>query len=598
MNIFVILIMGIMFGTYQYFTTQRSSDSVLNKDELRLQAELSCMKQYHDFASTQIELVNPPMEDDGTTQTLELSLKGETSSTEDDEAESNDPSKVSYACTGHENVAVYKYCINDAGAKIPCNDQNVKEHCVSTTKYKIFEQQETYLTSQIFKSGISIAKEKSDGEKQVEGKHVVFLGMSPEKTNPTDTISPIALITCIDSEEIAKKNKALSAKCPEGKFPVIDSFGNYEVDIDGNPMCSELPTLSSCTAHEVKSEKPTGQKECIKVGQTYCCPNEELNLKCTGSTKKVWKSSLRFFVCDEGTNYCSDKAGVMFVEDDKDTPIRTLTINDAFTSEYIEATSTFLCNPKTEKFIDECKSQTTKDYGYIGVENFKKGINHTQTSDPSNTPICRLSAKENSNAVQNCSVCEEAEYDPINERWKCSSKSWSEIRDMSGRASYIESLGAGGYNEKGLAGCFAGCTSEQIQSIKNGVRNGPDWGLTWNSSSKTWSCFQCDYDKTYNDTCDLCGKGDEGKALCVCSGPDKDKQGKCMPHECSTAYQVLIDGECYTRWCNEKILPSSGNIEINLPKENTCPNTAPWMLYNQEKTCVYCVRTPPDRLDE
>ena len=55
MNIFVILIMGVMLATYQYFTQKRSSDIVLNKDELRLQAELTCMKQYHDYAASQNE---------------------------------------------------------------------------------------------------------------------------------------------------------------------------------------------------------------------------------------------------------------------------------------------------------------------------------------------------------------------------------------------------------------------------------------------------------------------------------------------------------------------------------------------------------------
>ena len=47
--------MGVMLATYQYFTTKRSTDVVLNKDELKLQAELTCMKQYHEFAAAHNE---------------------------------------------------------------------------------------------------------------------------------------------------------------------------------------------------------------------------------------------------------------------------------------------------------------------------------------------------------------------------------------------------------------------------------------------------------------------------------------------------------------------------------------------------------------
>ena len=86
MNIFVILIMGIMLATYQYFTSKRSSDVVLNKDELRLQAELSCMKQYHDFASSVNESIG-----------TEQSLKGTSTN------------QASYTCTGSDELNVQKY---------------------------------------------------------------------------------------------------------------------------------------------------------------------------------------------------------------------------------------------------------------------------------------------------------------------------------------------------------------------------------------------------------------------------------------------------------------------------------------------------------
>ena len=38
-------------------------------------------------------------------------------------------------------------------------------------------------------------------------------------------------------------------------------------------------------------------------------------------------------------------------------------------------------------------------------------------------------------------------------------------------------------------------------------------------------------------------------------------------------------------------------MTVNAPTTNACPNHMPWMVYNQVKTCVYCIRPPSVRLE-
>ncbi len=574
MNIFIILIMGVLFTTYQYFTAERSLDATLNKDELKLQAELNCIKQYHNFASTKMDSPNFAEDEWG------MSLKGD------------GPNLAHYSCSGSENIELYKYCINSAGAKILCTDTNVREHCVSTIKYKHLKQSEAYLTAQIIKAGIAIV---SNG--QINSKDVIYKKEMPQKEASSDIIQTIGMISCMSTEEIERKNEALNSKCGEGLYISLDEFGNILTDENGDPICTPLPTTSPCTAHEIETESTGTQAGCTNVGPIRCCPNHSLELNCKGDTEKVWKSQLRFFVCDNGSEYCSKESGTMQVQDGRNNIIKNINISNAFTSQYIESSASFVCNHISNKYIEECKDQTSSSYGYMGVENLKTNISISAINSTAYTPICRLAAKEHSNAVQNCSVCEEAEFNADQARWVCSSKTWAQMNSMANKVSYINTLAGtnDGYTEKGLKGCFSNCTNEQLTLIKSGVRNGPNWGLEWNSNTRIWNCFQCEYESAYNNTCVECEKGMENIGDFSC--PDQTTQGNCAPHECSTAYQTLIDGQCYTKWCNRSLLPADGNIEINNPLTNKCPDTAPWMVYNELKSCVYCMRITPDRIE-
>ena len=162
--------------------------------------------------------------------------------------------------------------------------------------------------------------------------------------------------------------------------------------------------------------------------------------------------------------------------------------------------------------------------------------------------------------------------------------------------SLIDQLRGGtqGKTEKGLKGCFTGCTADMITLIKQGKRNAPGWGLVYNSSSRMWSCFTCKIPSTnYNNQCSC--PGDKCRKNDIPSNCSQTSQGKCVPYECSTEYQIQIDGECYTKWCNRRGLPA--NVTVNAPTVNNCPDHMPWMVFNELKTCVYCIRPSSSRLE-
>ena len=564
MNIFVILIMGVMLATYQYFTTKRSSDVVLNKDELRLQAELTCMKQYHDFAASRNEAEKAEV----------ISFKGTA------------VGQANYTCTGADTINSQKYCINSVGAKIDCSDTvNVKEHCVSTTKWKTFSNEDKYLITQILKSGVSII---SNGK--IKNKHVQLDPAPEQEQNKTNTA--IGLISCIDAEKLSLQNKMLGTECEEGTYAVQKENGTI--------VCEAIADISPCTSHETEvssakydncSASSSGLCCTQLISGRYCCPNAPI--ECPAGKSPVWKPTLRFWMCSSGEEYCTEN-GTMLVQDDNGNPISTQTIENAFTPQYDESLKTFVCNPKADLFTTKCKEQISSDYAFLGVENLSKSIAYTNINQAGNTPICRLSAKSNSKAVENCSVCEEVVFDTLNNQWKCQAKTWNDIKGNSALIDKLRGTVSSTYNAKGLKGCFSGCDESMIAAIKQGKRNGPYWGLRYDSNTRMWTCFTCQKGDTFNNQCN-CDKKNK-KVECLESAcTNQTSQGKCSPYECSTEYQVQIDGECYTKWCNRSILPE--NAEVNLPTVNSCPETASWMVYNEQRTCVYCIRPPVERVE-
>ncbi len=580
MNIFIILIMGVMLATYQYFTTKRSTDVVLNKDELKLQAELTCMKQYHEFASAHNE-----------EYTVAKNLKG------------TGVGQVNYTCQGSENIDVQKYCI-DASGSITGNCENAKEHCVSTTKWKTFTKQETYLKTQILKTGISIVKNN-----KIKGK-AVKIPTGKETSDNSSTQELIGLISCVDAEKIKAQNKMEKTNCKEGEYPVLEA---------GIIKCKKLTEISPCTTHEKETSSSnlpdcslittnTQCKTSITSGK-YCIPdtNKQQQIECLQTNQnKIWNKSLRLWVCSDGKNECPTIAD-MIIKDDKNKTLTnkkngTIKISNPFNPQYNKTTSSYICTPKADLFVSECQKLVDENYGYLAVENIGKNTTTKEggTTTSTSSPICRLSAKENSNAIENCTPCETAVFDTLNAKWKCKGYSWNELKQNNGKLiDQLKGAGSDRTNTKGIKGCFSGCSQEQINLMKTGIRNQMFWGLSYNSNSRMWTCFSCQNANTYNNQCNCsnkdeqgkCKKGDYGTATCK-----NDTVGKCTPFDCSLEYQVLINGECYTKWCNKHILPD--NVEIPEKRtENSCPNTSPWMVYNAIKDCVYCIRPPTERLE-
>lgn len=567
MNIFVILIMGIMLATYQYFTSKRSSDVVLNKDELRLQAELSCMKQYHDFASSVNESIG-----------TEQSLKGTSTN------------QASYTCTGSDELNVQKYCINAAGAKIPCSDTtNVSMHCVSTTKWKTFSKQDQYLTTQILKAGVSIINNN-----MIKGKYVMLGNAPTAKQNSTNT--PIGLITCVSAEKINLQNR-FNGQCEEGLYATYKE--------DGTIVCKKASEITPCTAHENEQESKTDGNCTELPSGKFCCPIDPSEVSCPVDKKPVWNTSLRFWTCSDGTEYCAGKKGYMDVHDDRGNSIPSKpmqTIDDAWTPKYDDATKSFVCYPKANLFTQSCKSlvpSSEKDYAFLNITNLSSSVKgnlvQSENAGSYTHPTCTLAYKQNSNAVENCTPCETTYFDGT--RWTC--KPYPDLSNL--KASVIDELRGMDdtkYNRKGIRGCFSGCSDEQIQKMKTGIYNEPTWGVSYNPKTRMWNCFNCG-ENTYNNACDVqktktheCSTDNDTITVKSCS---QNVQGKCFPKTCSTEYQVLIDGQCYTKWCNSSYLPE--NTYINSPKDTCCPSQATWMVYNEKLTCVYCIRPPAERLE-
>lgn len=569
MNIFVILIMGVMLATYQYFTQKRSSDIVLNKDELRLQAELTCMKQYHDYAASQNEAY----------KTEVPNFKG------------TGAGQVNYVCQGADGIQSSKYCLDSSGNIADCLGTSIKEHCVSTTKQKKFSKDEKYLKTQILKSGVSFI----NGGK-IKGKSVKSVNVGASNPGTGEETILIGLISCVDAEKIAAQNKMEKNNCKEGEYPIVNP--------DGSIGCEKITDITPCTSHEKEVEtttlalcsssiEATGECSTQLISGKYCVPNSAARPTCRQEGQSVvWNRQLRFYVCDSAENYCSGN-GTMLIRDDKNQTALTgtKTIEKAFTPQYNSSNSSFVCYPKADLYTKTCKDlvSASTEYAFLGVENLSTSAkaNASQVQ-----PVCRLSARKNSNAVENCTPCETTEFDPLNNKWKC--KAYPTFAELKGKTDLINQLrGAAGKTEKGLKGCFTGC-EDYMDLIKQGQRNGPGWGLVYNSSSRMWTCFKCQLpNTTYNNRCSCPGnKCVKGNIPSNCS---QTAPGKCVPYQCSTEYQVLIDGTCYTKWCNKNTLPA--NVSIGQPMSSSCPVEAPWMVYNELKTCVYCMRPPPERLE-
>ena len=569
--------MGLMLASYQYFVSKRTdSNTKLDKQELLLNANINCIKQFHEKAFT----------NDRT------SLANSTAYEYQEDLKTIITNNKSFSCQGDENISIKKYCINTAGDNVECkqNDQispDVAEHCLSTTTWKILNKKDMYLTSQILQKGLFILK---DNENKADGKYVIMPENKPTPANDKEQVIGIGLVSCIKQQELSNINTLY--KCKEGEYALKQADNTFK--------CVNASNVKPCTNHENEytASEAKGKENCTKISEyKYCCAKESVSIGCTAPQKKVWNSQTRFYTCSDGTEFCQNKNGFMIFNDDKGKNIFTeLSVADAWFPKY--KSNKFYCVHNKEKYIEECKKKSQGDYRYLGVKNIDKEtdgeiVKSGQAS--MNKPICELAYKKNSNAIENCSVCETTEFK--DKKWQC--KPYPEFKDLN-PALIDELIGDKDKkkNDKKIESCFSNCTPEQIDKIKGGTFNENNWGLSYNKTTRVWNCFNCD-SNSYNNACKItserqkhsCGMDITNITIGNCS---QTNMGKCFPKGCSTEYQVLIDGQCYTKWCNNKLPPLAS---INGAKERCCPSNTSWMLFNKKLTCVYCVRPPAVRVE-
>lgn len=631
--------MAIMLATYQYFTAKRSSDIVLNKDELQLQAELTCLKQFHDFASSKNEFLT-------NTEANIISLKG------------NGENQAMYSCNGADDptLTVSKYCLNATGKElvncnfegISCGDSSATApgyHCVSTTKWKTFSKDDKYLMSQILKTGVYVSSDVLSQEKNlylVKDKGAIF-SAKPENIPEGSDLRGIGLVSCVNACKVSLQIKLQGAEqCEEGQVIVPRDDGTF--------ICAKPTDASPCTAHE--SEELTKKKEnCIEKNGKFCCPidyhgGDENYCKntdprpsncCPPGTNPQWDSGVRFYRCTDGTEVCQGSFPMKIVDEKGNTPdgigpIRM--VNSAATAKYqydsISKMGNYYCHLTQSSFVDACKKfeeDYPGQYSYLKVSNITNNTNITQddfsTRGEAIQPVCHLASKANAKSAENCTPCQGVEFDQLNNKWKCRDYTWNEIKtNLNGARDVVF-----GENAKGLKTCLSTCSNAQIEKIKAGKRNGKYWGLRFDSNSKMWNCFNCKPEDTYNliyhcnggadiragkagfdvmaqdevlthtASSSIGGTSSSSSVKCNRDGNWEDSSlGKCIPFNCASEYQVQINGKCYTKWCNRNLPGFPENAEINEPTNSNCPKTSPWMAFNRVKSCVYCVRNSPERI--
>ncbi len=662
MNIFVILIMGIMLATYQYFIAKRSSDVVLNKDELKLQAELTCMKQYHDFATVKNEYLYEVGNEI-------FSLKG----TGQDQA--------NYSCNGSDDPTfkVSKYCLSSTGQeRVDCNFDGIScadtsstapgYHCVSTTKWKTFSKSDKYLMSQILKNGVNISsKELSANLQLIKDRAGVFADRPTVKEG--EVLTAIGLVSCVNACKVSLQTKLKDGGCPEGTVIVAKEDGSLE--------CAKPTDASPCTAYEAeytdKTKAETGWCTDEKKGGTgkmqngkYCCAirfyagNDEYCKKhtnaancCPPGLSPQWDGENRQYNCIDTNVVCQGNVAMKII-DEKGKSVSALgsvaAVPNAATTQYTFNSTTktdkYYCHLKPAEFTKICKSFENEEYSFIKVSGVTNSTNiessnfgGVQAGTSSETPVCHLAARANAKAAENCTPCQGVIFNKENNKWQCHDFTWQDLTNPSSQYyNYARSV-VFGKDAKGRNNCLSTCVSQQVEAIKKGERNRLYWGVRFDPKSHMWNCFNCNPYDTHNYVWECEEKYKDGDkeltrragapknvssidkyaensasfkyksvgslenlnkefdAVCVkYSDRDTNDQGKCVPYNCSSDFQVQINGKCYTKWCSRKSAGFPSDAEINGPEDSVCPDKTPWMMYNTVKTCVYCIRQPANRI--
>ena len=563
MNVFMILIMAAMLGVYQYFTAKKSSDVTLNKEELAFEAELNCLKQFHDYGAAKNEA------------TLQEGLLN-----------------PGYTCAGSENIKLAKYFIK--------NDQTISEHCVATTSSK--EKLDNSLKALLFKKGI----EEIKTGKTIKG--IKISSLNHDASNSTTT--SFGLVSCVPAKQIEERAKMAGEDCAnKGLFARRKDDGSYE--------CTDVPEVTGCTAHE--EEKNAAAINCTgPINGKFCCPKNHSNI-CGNDTniKAVWNTSSRFYNCVNGEETCNKGSKSMQVVDEnniKGKYSNTASVDKFYIAKYNTTNTQWDCIPNAELLIKTCKEAVAKNnLAYVSV---------TDISKANATPVCQGASSKSASAVETCSACGIPTLDK--DQWKCKYpkivNNEIEKTTLPNNLQWKDYVNFVTQNSKGVEPCFKGCYGTTtsgaiyIDEITAGRYNGINWGLAWNSNSKLFECFQCGertqenngeikYTQSYiNSNCKENPNADS-QTTNSCDAENnlqKDTDcknttyinGKCVLRCCNELYRKRgTDGKCYTKWCRG--IPKEANAKIGKPAENECPESHPRLLYHETKDCVYCIKTPP-----
>ena len=571
MNIFMILIMAVMLGMYQYFTAKKSSEVTLNKEERAFEVELNCLKQFHDYGASRNE--------------AQLT---------------SGPINPNYTCAGHENIKMYKYCLNN-NVETPCSETSITEHCVATTMAK--EKLDNSLKALLFQKGIDEIKAGN----LIKGKKI------SAQNHPVSTVASTSfgLTTCVPAERISQNEKLAKDNCAkEGKFATLKADGSFE--------CTDVPEVSECTAHEDSVVNTSGRQNCTgPINGKYCCAKINLEKTVCGSDpniKATWNANTRFYNCTTGEETCNVKDNIMDVVDENNTKkdeiiIKKDSTDKFYIAKYNTTKKAWDCIPNSRLLIDLCKSKTLEnELAYVSVSDL---------SVSNGKPVCKGASSKAPSAVETCSACGIPTLNKSTNQWYCKYPNWNtELKNNpTAMNNYINTVyKASGINNKGIEACFRGCSADMINKLRQGVVNGLLWGLTWNNNSKLFECFKCgDYSNEngssfYNGAYinNLCKNGNFSStpaSVCIdnkysdATCTNSEINGRCVIKCCNDLYQKRgTDGKCYTKWCRK--IPAEINAVINKPQEKVCPKTHPRSIYNSVQDCVYCIKTPPVSTDK
>ncbi|MDR3126620.1 MAG: hypothetical protein LBT92_03240 [Rickettsiales bacterium] len=531
MNIFIIFLMTVMLATYQFFVSKRAGDVTIDKDEKKIEVEVNCIRQIHNYAASKNET------------TLNLDANGRSMiGTAGVQIQSGN------RCTGSDKIKSYKYCLNSGLSLQEC--QNIGTtglHCVATTtSMDIPPSHRAFL----FKR--KVAEIRSG---RIDGREVTRAQQSDR----------FGMMTCAPVLKITEQKKLAGSSCRSDQFAIATENGY---------VCQDIPKISQCTAHEdeYSAAEAANRRNCTNVGGgSACCAKPGGSVCGLGGTKAVWNRRTRFYDCVSGSGNCPTRAELA-VNDErgaaKSDPgmragsgtVSSIPVYDPYIDKFNQETGKYDCVENTASFITACRDAALANgHSFLTVS----GLN-----DPNADPVCRVNSPRSASANESCTACGRAVLkDGL---WSC---------DYRTALFDLRAAGQDYYDELKAKGCFSGCDDYEA-NIAKGVKNGDAWGIVYKPENKYWSCFTCP--EGYRNS----QAGGQGDGVCESSGCNS----KYQVAQFSGGKNV-----CYTRWCRNIPSTANARVGKPEDKGCAGVLTHPYIVYNSQPgwNCVYCVRYPP-----